>query len=149
MAAETKYSVLPLDLKSDQGEEKQTVVHPDLGKLSKLEAYRSFHHSVRKECFNGELPPAPLKCLVEATVLLADISGFTKLGEKLNEEHGDASVEIFASQVSAAISALVSVVQQYGGETVKFAGDCLICLFTSSSEKKNNGDGEEDSDGRR
>ena len=67
MAAETKYSVLPLDLKSDQGEEKQTVVHPDLGKLSKLDA--SFiPSSVRKECFNGELPPAPLKCLVEATV---------------------------------------------------------------------------------
>ena len=118
MAAETKYGVLPLELKIDQEEKKQTAVRSDLGKLSTLEA--SFIPlSVRKECFNGEMPPAPTASLVEATVLLADISGFTKLGEKLKEEHGDASVEIFAAQVNAAISSLVTVVQQYGGETVK------------------------------
>ena len=141
-----KYNVA-LNLKNDNNnnnsKSKQNI--PAMDKLSLLQA--SFVPlSVRKECMQGTLPIAPSANLVEATVLLADISGFTKLGEKLNKEHGDASVEIFASQVSAAISALVSVIQRYNGETVKFAGDCLICLFTSSSEKKNNGDGEEESD---
>ena len=37
----------------------------------------------------GELPDAPSAELIQAVVLLADISGFTKLGEKLTAEHGD------------------------------------------------------------
>ena len=77
MAAETKYGVLPLDLKIDQEEKKQTAVRSDLGKLSTLEA--SFVVIRAEGCFNGEMPPTPTASLVEATVLLADISGFTKL----------------------------------------------------------------------
>ena len=80
----------------------------------------------------GQLPDAPSKKLVEACVLLADISGFTALGEKLTTEHGDAKgAEEFASQISAAISALVNVTHRYEGECVKIAGDCLICTFSA------------------
>ena len=67
---------------------------------------------------------------METVVLFADISGFTALGEKLTTEHGDAKgAEEFASQISAAISALVNVTHRYEGECVKIAGDCLICTF--------------------
>ena len=71
--------------------------------------------SVRLEITSaGKLPDAPSKKLVEACVLLADISGFTALGEKLNAEHGDAKgAEEFASQMSDAISALVNVTHRY------------------------------------
>ena len=60
--------------------------------------------SVRLEITQkGKLPDAPSKDLVEACLLLADISGFTALGEKLTKEHGDArGAEEFASQMSAA-----------------------------------------------
>jgi len=88
--------------------------------------------SVRLEIAEkGVLPDAPTKNLVSACVLLADISGFTALGEKLTAEHGDSKgSEEFATQVSEAISALVNVVHKYEGEVVKIAGDCLICMFT-------------------
>lgn len=87
--------------------------------------------SVRLEITQkGKLLDAPSKDLVEACLLLADISGFTALGEKLTKEHGDArGAEEFASQMSAAISALVNVAHRYEGEVVKIAGDCLICTF--------------------
>eukprot|EP00942_MAST-04A_sp_MAST-4A-sp1_P014921 g14921.t1 len=93
--------------------------------------------SVRLEiAAKGVLPDAPTKDLVSACVLLADISGFTALGEKLTAEHGDSKgSEEFASQVSEAISALVNVVHKYEGEVVKIAGDCLICLFTPLLEE--------------
>ena len=89
----------------------------------------------------GKLPDAPSRDLVEGVVVLADISGFTKLGEKLIEENGDAKgAEEFAKQVSDAISVLVVVIHKYEGEIVKIAGDCLICLFANKE------DGEEDED---
>lgn len=73
---------------------------------------------------------SPLKTNIEAVVLLADISGFTALGEKLTTEHGDSlGAEKFAEQVSEAISALVNVAHRYEGEVAKIAGDCLICTF--------------------
>ena len=89
--------------------------------------------SVRLEvAANGKLPDAPSKDLVEASLLLADISGFTALGEKLTKEHGDSlGAEKFATQMSEAISALVNVTHRYEGEVVKIAGDCLICTFSA------------------
>ena len=99
--------------------------------------------SVRLEVTQlGALPDAPSKKLVEACVLLADISGFTALGEKLTAEHGDSlGAEKFAAQMSAAISALVNVTHRYEGECVKIAGDCLICTFSAiPSDPEDEGD---------
>ena len=54
--------------------------------------------------------------IVESAVLLADISGFSKLSEKLRNEHGDLKGnEAFANQVGSAFSALVLVTQRYQG----------------------------------
>lgn len=90
----------------------------------------------------GKLPDAPCDDLVEAGILLADISGFTALGEKLREKHGDAQgAEEFALQMSDAISALVNIVHKYEGEVVKIAGDCLICIFVQEAQDE---DDEED-----
>ena len=88
--------------------------------------------SVRVEIVQagGVLPDAPRRTNIDAVVLLADISGFTALGEKLTGEHGDAlGAEKFAEEVSEAISALVNVAHRYEGEVAKIAGDCLICTF--------------------
>ena len=67
-----------------------------------------------------QLPEAPSSKLVEASILLADISGFTKLGERLIAEHGEAKgAEEFATQVSNVISELANYVHRYQGEIVK------------------------------
>ena len=97
--------------------------------------------SVRLEVASlGKLPDAPIKKTVEAVVLLADISGFTALGEKLANEHGDSEgAEKFAEQVSEAISALVNVAHRYEGEVAKIAGDCLICTFEILPEDDDDG----------
>ena len=58
----------------------------------------------------GQLPDAPGKILEEAVILLADISGFTALGEKLNEEHGPAQgAEEFAKQMAEAKAAAEAI----------------------------------------
>ena len=88
--------------------------------------------SVRREiqAAGGDLPDAPTSDLIQAGVLLADISGFTKLGEHLRNELGDVEgAEAFADQVSECIAGLVAVVHRFSGEVVKIAGDCLICVF--------------------
>ena len=89
--------------------------------------------SVRREIEqSGELPDAPSSDLIQGVVLLADISGFTKLGEKLKGAHGEEQgAELFAAQVSNAIGTLVKLVQLSSGEVVKIAGDCLICVFAA------------------
>ena len=89
--------------------------------------------SVRMEINKtNELPNAPCKELVDAVVLLADISGFTALGEKLADELGPSEgTEEFAAQVSSAISVLVNVVHKYEGEVVKIAGDCTLYIYTT------------------
>ena len=103
--AENKYKV-ELDLPG-----KETKTNDVPSKFINPKRAGLIPRSVRIEIAEkGQLPDAPSKKLVEACVLLADISGFTALGEKLTTEHGDAKgAEEFASQISAAISALVNV----------------------------------------
>lgn len=121
----------------------------DEGKNNEAQAFISpkkaglIPRSVRLEIeAKGQLPDAPSKKLVEACLLLADISGFTALGEKLTKEHGDAQgAEEFANAISAAISVLVNVCHRYEGEVVKIAGDCLICTFGAiPSDPEDRGD---------
>eukprot|EP00942_MAST-04A_sp_MAST-4A-sp1_P003825 g3825.t1 len=135
--AENKYKV-ELDLPG-----KETKTNDVPSKFINPKRAGLIPRSVRIEIAEkGQLPDAPSKKLVEACVLLADISGFTALGEKLTTEHGDAKgAEEFASQISAAISALVNVTHRYEGECVKIAGDCLICTFSGiPSDPEDEGD---------
>tara|TARA_A100001015_G_C14799682_1_gene636400 strand:- start:279 stop:830 length:552 start_codon:yes stop_codon:yes gene_type:complete len=121
-----KYKV-SLDL---PGNEKKVVANGEQTYLTPQQA-AFIPRSVRLDISNtGKLADAPLRTLVEAVVLLADISGFTALGEKLTAEYGDSlGAEKFAEQVSEAISALVNIAHRYEGEVAKIAGDCLICTF--------------------
>ena len=85
----------------------------------------------------GKLPVAPSLEIVEAAVLMADISGFSSLSEKLRNEFGDTEGnERFAEKVGNVFAALVLLVQRYGGEVSKFAGDCLICIFVSDDDEE-------------
>ena len=138
--AEQKYNV-ELNLPNNEK------TNNEKGEVKFLSSYQAafIPRSVRLEVTKtNELPNAPCKQLVEAVIFLADISGFTALGEKLTEELGPSEgTEEFASQVSSAISVLVNVVHKYQGEVVKIAGDCVICMFTQLEEEVENDDGGE------
>jgi class 3 adenylate cyclase/tetratricopeptide (TPR) repeat protein len=57
-----------------------------------------------------------------ATLLFADIVGFTELGERLD-------AEVVSSLVAGAFERLSVEVERYGGTVEKFAGDALLAVF--------------------
>ena len=74
--------------------------------------------------------------MIEGALLLVDICGFTRLGEVLIREHGQITgSEMFAAQISEAISALSLIVFRFNGTIEKIAGDCLICFFADVNEE--------------
>ena len=79
---------------------------------------------------------APSSITIEGALLLVDICGFTRLGEALISEHGRITgSEMFAAQISEAISALSLIVFRFNGTIEKIAGDCLICFFADVNEE--------------
>ena len=80
-----------------------------------------------------EKPKPPTKPFVEsfdAAILFVDISGFTSLNEKL-AELGPAGPERVSHHINSYFTSLIKAVNQHGGDTLKFAGDALICMFGS------------------
>lgn len=82
---------------------------------------------------------SPVAEVVQAAVLFADISGFTRLTESL-AERGPAGVETIANILNEYFGQLIDIVHQYGGDVVKFAGDAVIAVWAIASD-----DGEPDS----
>ena len=57
-----------------------------------------------------------------ATVLFADVVGFTSLAERTDPE-------VVARMVDAAFGRLAEVVVEHGGTVDKYMGDCLMAVF--------------------
>lgn len=81
--------------------------------------------------------PSPIETPVaealQAAVLFADISGFTRLTESLAEA-GPTGVETIANVLNEYFGQLIDIVHQYGGDVVKFAGDAVIAVWTIASD---------------
>src|SRR2546427_3962647 len=58
----------------------------------------------------------------QATVLFADISGFTEMAEKLDPE-------IVTEVVNQCLSTLAAAVDAHAGHVDKYIGDCVMALF--------------------
>lgn len=71
---------------------------------------------------------APTLERIEAAMLLADVSGFTSLAEKL-AEHGPIGTEALTQLLNLYFEALIECVSQHGGEVQSFAGDALFALW--------------------
>lgn len=69
---------------------------------------------------------------MQVSVLFADISGFTILTEKLAEK-GPVGVEKLARVLNDYFGQLIEVVDEYGGDVVKFAGDAVIAVWPFES----------------
>jgi len=64
------------------------------------------------------------------TVLFADISGFTKLTESLQQTYGDRrGEEELTKQLGIVYTALINEAERFGGSVISFAGDSMLCWF--------------------
>ncbi len=76
--------------------------------------------------------PAPIDSPVaedfQAVVLFADISGFTMLTERL-AERGPAGAEVLAELLNDYFGQLIGIINEYGGDVVKFAGDAILAVW--------------------
>jgi class 3 adenylate cyclase/tetratricopeptide (TPR) repeat protein len=75
----------------------------------------------------AEAPGARLHVL-DATVLFADVSGFTNLSERLTRR-GREGAEELVETIGAAFGVLLDVAHLKGGSLLKLAGDALLLLF--------------------
>src|SRR3954471_14018622 len=67
--------------------------------------------------------------LVDGSMLFVDISGFTKMSERL-ARHGRLGAEEVTDAVEACFGALLALAYAAGGSLLKFGGDALLILFT-------------------
>ncbi|HSD77214.1 MAG TPA: adenylate/guanylate cyclase domain-containing protein, partial [Solirubrobacteraceae bacterium] len=72
-------------------------------------------------------PHAPLR-VVEGSAVMADISGFTKLSERL-ARLGREGAEELVETIDACFTSLLAVAYENGGSLLKFGGDALLLLF--------------------
>ena len=66
---------------------------------------------------------------VEGSVVFVDISGFTKLSEKL-ARFGKIGGEEMADAINGCFAELLAVAYEGDGSLLKFGGDALLLLFT-------------------
>ena len=65
---------------------------------------------------------------IEGTVVFVDISGFTKLSERL-AKHGKEGAEQVTEAIETCFTDLLAVAYANGGGLIKFGGDALLLLF--------------------
>lgn len=66
---------------------------------------------------------------VEGTLVFADVSGFTRLSERLARAGGKIGAEQMADVVDALFGDLLGVAGRRGGEMLKYGGDAVLLLF--------------------
>jgi class 3 adenylate cyclase/tetratricopeptide (TPR) repeat protein len=65
---------------------------------------------------------------LDATLVFVDISGFTRLSERL-AEHGRIGAEELTEAIGSCFAGLLGVAYTAGGTLLKFGGDALLLLF--------------------
>ena len=64
-----------------------------------------------------------------AAVGFVDVSGFTKLSEKLAAEYGRKGAELLNVYVNSYFGLLIEGINRYAGDVIKFAGDALQVVW--------------------
>jgi class 3 adenylate cyclase/tetratricopeptide (TPR) repeat protein len=76
---------------------------------------------------------APAEEPFEAAVLLADLSGFTRLTEE-HAEQGSLGAERMSELVNGYLGRTVDVVRAHGGDVLLFAGDSVLALWPAGND---------------
>src|SRR5688500_13320570 len=66
---------------------------------------------------------------VDGTCVFVDVSGFTKLSERLARRGGREGAEQLADAIGSCFESLLGVAYDRGGGLLKFGGDALLLLF--------------------
>jgi len=82
---------------------------------------------------HGEKLSAGLK--VEQTVLMADVTGFTSMSEKLSRIGKEGAEEV-TNIINSYFSPLIRIVLKYGGDVVSFSGDAFTAGFEQLSAER-------------
>ncbi len=77
--------------------------------------------------------PLPSAEDVSCAVLFADISGFTNLTERLAEK-GAVGAEELTAALNRYFGQLIDIIDDFGGDVLKFAGDALLATFEDRRE---------------
>ena len=99
------------------------------------------------EALAAYVPPFVLACIArdaarllgprvaesEGAVLFTDISGFTRLTERL-EARGPAGVEELSRHLNAYFTVLIGIIEEHGGLVAKFAGDALMAVWPAGGD---------------
>ena len=72
---------------------------------------------------------------LECSLLFADVSGFTRLGERL-AARGRIGAEQLTDAVNAIFESMLEQVERGGGELVKFGGDAILVLFEGREHER-------------
>ena len=75
-----------------------------------------------------------------ASILVADVSGFTKLNETFSVMEKGAGAEQVTNHLNKYFTALLNIIGAHGGDCVKFAGDALIVLFLPAKDWRQEGE---------
>ena len=71
---------------------------------------------------------------IDGTVVFVDISGFTKMSERLARK-GKVGAEEVSEVLGAVFSRMLAVAYGNGGSLIKFGGDALLLLFTGDDHQ--------------
>lgn len=72
----------------------------------------------------------PDMSVIRGAVMVVDVSGFTRLTEQLGKQ-GNAGIELLTLVINNYLSKAIEIVEEHGGDVIKFAGDSLIVAFYS------------------
>ncbi len=82
----------------------------------------------RRLAEDAALPTAPVGDRFPVATLFADITGFTRLAERL-AQRGPSGAEELTRLLNHYFGRLIDLINADGGEIVKFAGDALLALW--------------------
>jgi class 3 adenylate cyclase/tetratricopeptide (TPR) repeat protein len=80
----------------------------------------------------AELAPLRTTQTIDGSLLFVDISGFTKMSERL-ARHGKVGAEEVTDAIGTCFEALLEIAYQAGGGLLKFGGDALLLVSTGPS----------------
>ena len=104
-------------------------------------------HNYLPSASSPTTPTPDCQTFPAAAILVADVSGFTKLNETFSVMEKGAGAEQVTTHLNRYFTALLNIIGSHGGDCVKFAGDALIVLFLPSREWMKREDGNSSSNG--
>ncbi|GIL60580.1 hypothetical protein Vafri_15119, partial [Volvox africanus] len=102
------------------------------------EKYRGFDAAGRDlTAASKTLQPSIIE--LQAAVMIADVTGFTKLTEILSKK-GTSGVELLTTCMNNYFTRAINMIMAFEGDVVKFAGDSMIVLFYPNEHERRHAD---------